>query len=114
MMISEDNIKKRISVLDADIQKVSMQLQELDKQKQDAVALMNALNGAKQQCMSFLQDLNNDEPEVSDSGDVGNNADIYTPDGVKSFEGGAPTKITMTLSFQETELLTKERIALGY
>ena len=40
MMISEDNIKKRISVLDADIQKVSMQLQELDKQKQDAVALI--------------------------------------------------------------------------
>ena len=66
MMISEDNIKKRISVLDADIQKVSMQLQELDKQKQDAVALMNALNGAKQKCMSFLQDLNNDEPEESD------------------------------------------------
>ena len=79
MMISEDNIKKRISVLDADIQKVSIQLQELDKQKQDAVALMNALNGAKQQCMSFLQDLNNDEPEVSDSGDVGNNADSNIP-----------------------------------
>ena len=38
----------------------------------------------------------------------------YTPDGVKSFEGGAPTKITMTLSFQETELLTKERINEGY
>ena len=38
----------------------------------------------------------------------------YTPDGVKSFEGGAPTKITMTLSFQETELLTKERVNLGY
>ena len=38
----------------------------------------------------------------------------YTPDGVKSFEGGAPSKITMTLTFQETELLTKERIAEGY
>jgi len=38
----------------------------------------------------------------------------YTPDGVKSFEGGAPTKITMNVSFQETELLTKERINLGY
>ena len=38
----------------------------------------------------------------------------YTPDGVKSFEGGAPTKITMTLSFQETELLTKERVNLGF
>ena len=78
-MISEDNIKKRISVLDADIQKVSIQLQELDKQKQDAIALMNALNGAKQQCMSFLQDLTDDEPEVSDSGDVGNNADSNIP-----------------------------------
>ena len=78
-MISEDNIKKRISVLDADIQKVSIQLQELDKQKQDAIALMNALNGAKQQCMSFLQDLNDDEPVDSDSGDVGNNADSNIP-----------------------------------
>ena len=68
-MISEDNIKKRISVLDADIQKVSIQIQELEKQKQDAVALMNALNGAKQQCQSFLNELNNDEPEVSDSSD---------------------------------------------
>ena len=38
----------------------------------------------------------------------------YTPDGVKSFEGGAPTKITMTVSFQETELLTKEKINEGF
>jgi len=38
----------------------------------------------------------------------------YTPDGVKSFEGGAPTKITMTLTFQETELLTKEKINEGF
>ena len=38
----------------------------------------------------------------------------YTPDGVKSFEGGAPTKITMNLSFQETELLTKEKINEGF
>ena len=79
-MISEDNIKKRISVLDADIQKVSIQIQELDKQKQDAVALMNALNGAKQQCLNFLEEINNEhEPEVSDSGDVGNNADSNIP-----------------------------------
>ena len=79
IMISEDNIKKRISVLDADIQRVSIQLQELDKQKQDAVALMNALNGAKQQCLNFLEEFNDDEPEVSDSGDVGNNADSNIP-----------------------------------
>ena len=79
MEIDELKIKQRIVVLDADIQKVSIQIQELEKQKQDAMALMNALNGAKQQCMSFLKDLNDDEPEVSDSGDVGNNADSNIP-----------------------------------
>ena len=79
MEIDELKIKQRIVVLDADIQKVSIQIQELEKQKQDAIALMNALNGAKQQCMSFLKDLNDDEPEVSDSGDVGNNADSNIP-----------------------------------
>ena len=87
IMISEDNIKKRITVLDMDIQKISSQIQELDRQKQDAVALMNALNGAKQQCMSFLQDLNNDEPEESDSGDVGNNADSNIPQNKKNVMG---------------------------
>ena len=87
IMISEDNIKKRISVLDTDIQKVSLQIQELDKQKQDAVALMNALNGAKQQCISFLKDLNDDEPDDSDSGDVGNNADSNIPQNKKNVMG---------------------------
>ena len=87
IMISEDNIKKRISVLDTDIQKVSSQIQELDRQKQDAVALMNALNGAKQQCFSFLKDLNDDEPDDSDSGDVGNNADSNIPQNKKNVMG---------------------------
>ena len=87
IMISEDNIKKRISVLDTDIQNVSSQIQELDKQKQDAVALMNALQGAKQQCMSFLKDLNDDEPDDSDSGDVGNNADSNIPQNKKNVMG---------------------------
>jgi hypothetical protein len=38
----------------------------------------------------------------------------YAPDGVKSFEDGSPTKITMSLAFQETELLTKERVNQGF
>ena len=38
----------------------------------------------------------------------------YTPDGVKSFADGAPTQITMSLTFRETELLTKEKINQGY
>ena len=38
----------------------------------------------------------------------------YTPTGVKSFDDGAPTQITMTLRFMETEMLTKEKINKGF
>ena len=38
----------------------------------------------------------------------------YTPNGVRSFDDGAPTQIDMTLSFQETEMLTKQKINEGY
>ena len=34
----------------------------------------------------------------------------YTPGGVKSFADGAPTQITMALTFKETETLTKDKI----
>jgi len=38
----------------------------------------------------------------------------YSPDGVSSFADGSPTKIGMTLSFSENELLTKEKINAGF
>ena len=39
----------------------------------------------------------------------------YTPgDKVRTFHSGAPTQITMTLTFTETEILTKEKINQGY
>jgi hypothetical protein len=38
----------------------------------------------------------------------------YTPNGVKSFEDGGPTATTMTLTFKEKEMLTKERINQGF
>tara|TARA_B110000285_G_C15028947_1_gene565669 strand:+ start:51 stop:1247 length:1197 start_codon:yes stop_codon:yes gene_type:complete len=38
----------------------------------------------------------------------------YTPNGVKSFHDGAPTQITMGLSFMETELLTKDKVNQGF
>ena len=38
----------------------------------------------------------------------------YTPNGVKSFGDGAPTRITMSLQFKETEVLTKSKINEGY
>ena len=66
-MLDENSINERIKVLDSDIAKVAEQMQSLEKQKSDAIAMMNALQGAKQQCQSFLNQLNNDEPDVSDS-----------------------------------------------
>ena len=70
-MLDVNTINERIKVLDGDIAKVAEQMQSLEKQKSDAIAMMNALQGAKQQCESFLKELNNGEPEVSDSSDVG-------------------------------------------
>ena len=70
-MIDEKKINDRIQVLNGDIQKVQKDLQTIEQKKAESTALLNALLGAKQQCESFLQEINNDEPEVvSDSGDV--------------------------------------------
>ena len=66
-MIDENKINERIKILDGDIAKVQTTMQSLEKQTKDAIAMMNALQGAKQQCQSFLKELNNDEPDVSDS-----------------------------------------------
>ena len=85
--LNEKSLKDRLEVLENDITKVSEQMVSLDKQKSDAIAMLNALNGAKQQCNSFLTDLNNDEPESSDSGDVGNNADSNIPQNKKNVMG---------------------------
>ena len=38
----------------------------------------------------------------------------YTSDGVKTFRDGSPTTITMALTFQETEIMTKDKIDLGF
>ncbi len=70
-MIDVKKINDRIQVLNGDIQKVQQDLQTKEQRKAETTALSNALLGAKQQCESFLQEFNNDEPEiVSDSGDV--------------------------------------------
>ena len=61
--LNDDKIKERLEVLENDIKRVSEQMVSLDKQKSDAIAMLNALNGAKQQCQSFLNDLNDgDQP----------------------------------------------------
>ena len=71
-MIDEKKINDRIQVLDSDIQKVQKDLQTLEQKKAETTALLNALLGAKQQWESFLQQIDNDEPDDnSDSSDVG-------------------------------------------
>ncbi len=69
-MINKTNIEERLVVLDGDIDKVNKQLINLEQQRIETVGILNALQGAKQQCQSFLNELNNDEPDASDSGDV--------------------------------------------
>ena len=71
MTISKDTIEERLLVLEEDIKNVKIQISNLDQQKNESVALLNALTGAKQQCDSFLQIIDSVEPEVSDSSDVG-------------------------------------------
>ena len=71
MNITKSMIQKRITVLDSDIQKSRQKMSELEQQRIESVALLNALMGAKQQCDSFLKQIDNVEPEVvSDSSDV--------------------------------------------
>ena len=69
-MIDKDTIENRLVVLEEDIAKVKQNIQNLEQQKVEAMGMLNALTGAKQQCQSFLQEINNVEPDASDSGDV--------------------------------------------
>ena len=69
-MISKENLQERLVILEEDIVKVQQNLKTLEQQKTEALGMLNALTGAKQQCQSFLNEINNDEPEASDSGDV--------------------------------------------
>jgi len=69
-MITRDSIEKRKEALSEDIKNVKLRLEEYEKKKLEDIALLNGLSGAFQQCDIFLQELNNDEPEMA--GDDGN------------------------------------------
>ena len=64
-MLNEDTIKKRIAALESDIKVMTNTIQELDAKKQEAIANLNALQGAKQQCDSFLKELHDDDQTAS-------------------------------------------------
>jgi hypothetical protein len=69
-MITRDSIEKRKETLSEDIKNVKLRLEEYEKKKLEDIALLNGLSGAFQQCDIFLQELDNDEPEMA--GDGGN------------------------------------------
>ena len=70
MTISKEVIEERRIVLQKDIATARERIAEHDKKRQEDVALVNALTGAFQQCEGFLQQLDNEEPEMV--GDDGN------------------------------------------
>ena len=69
MIINRETIEERKVVLQNDIVTARERIAEYDKKRQEDVALINALTGAFQQCEVFLQQLDNEEPEMaSDDG----------------------------------------------
>lgn len=72
MSIEDDKIKARLEKLEGDVKKVTDQIQDLDKKKIEAIALLNALQGAKQQCQMFLQEINNENSTETSSGAIDN------------------------------------------
>ena len=60
-MITEEMIKERISVINGDIEKITKDISDAEKKKTESIGLLNALTGAKQQCLSFLKQFSNDD-----------------------------------------------------
>ena len=67
--IDLQNLEDKIKVLDEDIQKVNNLLVELEQKKVNALATMNALQGAKSQCVTLIKELHNDEDQSNGSSD---------------------------------------------
>ena len=72
MAITKENIEERKNVLMNDINAARQRVAEYDRKKQEDIAMLNALTGALQQCVNFLQELDNEESEMaSDDGNDG-------------------------------------------
>ena len=67
--IELENLENKIKVLDEDIQKVNDRIVELERDKVKTIATMNALQGAKQQCINLVKELHNDDDQSNGSSD---------------------------------------------
>ena len=69
MSITKEQIEERKNILQNDIITARDRIAEYEKKKVEDVALINALTGAFQRCENFLNDLDNEKPEMaSDDG----------------------------------------------
>ena len=68
-MITEEMIKERISAIQLDIEKVTKDISDAEKKKTESIGLLNALTGAKQQCLSFLKQFSNDDQPTGQKSD---------------------------------------------
>ena len=59
-------INERKETLLSDIEIVKMRLIEIEKKRLEDQALINALNGAVQQCNDFLKVIHDEESDVGD------------------------------------------------
>ena len=67
--IELENLENKIKVLDEDIQKVNDRIVELERDKVKTIATLNALQGAKQQCIILVKELHNDDDQSNGSSD---------------------------------------------
>ena len=67
MSLSEEQIVTRKGILLKDLEQQQSNVQVLEKQTLEAIALVNALTGAIQQCDQFLNELNNASSDVENN-----------------------------------------------
>jgi predicted nucleic acid-binding Zn-ribbon protein len=67
--IEVENLENKIKVLDEDMQKVNDQIIQLERDKVKTIATLNALQGAKQQCINLIKELHNDDDQLNGSSD---------------------------------------------
>jgi len=65
-MITKNVIEERKKTLETDIETVRGRLVELDSQKNENTALLQALQGAVQQCNDFLKRIDDESSDVGD------------------------------------------------
>ena len=72
MSITKEQLENCKKVIENDINTAKQRIVDIEKKKTEDVALINALQGALQQCDIFLKELDNEKSEMaSDDGNDG-------------------------------------------